>query len=380
MLSRYAFLAQLAAFSVRWFLFCATFLVEQLESRCLLAAAQANLLVTNAPLTLDFSAATYTSPNPAISGTLSNATNSYFLNQSPSTGNVKLNGSTMLLNNAGSEAHIADFAAGHVVFTYTGSLAYIGGSTDAFIMGNGNNTQTSFSVFPSQAPTAPSLDKQFVAPNTPGAVVGDLSSSNSNGIFGFNDPVTFSVTTPNSPFQIGPNGVLELKPGQSIGDTTTVTVQANNTIYSSQSASTTIQIATLAITSQPQSKVINVGQSATLSETAVASTGFSVGYQWLSSLHGDNNFAPIDMATDASYTTPVFLAAGAMDYEVDTYLIDNSNPDNFINGDLFSNVATVTATVPEPAPLTLLVSAVLVIGGTRLRQRRRLALAVQENC
>jgi hypothetical protein len=159
-----------------------------------------------------------------------------------------------------------------------------------------------------------------------------------------------------------------------------VTVQANNTIYSSQSASITIPIATLAITSQPQSKVINVGQSATLSETAVASTGFSVGYQWLSSPHGANNFDVIDMATDASYTTPVFLAAGAMDYEVDTYLIDNSNPDNFINGDLFSDVATVTASVPEPAPLTLLVSAVLVVGGTRLLKRSREALAVQDNC
>jgi hypothetical protein len=196
---------------------CATFLFEQLDSRCR-GAAVVNLLVTNAPLTLDFSAPTYTSPNPAISGTLSNATNSYFLNQSPSFGNVKLNGSTMQLNSNGSVANIADFAAGHVAYTYTGSLEYIGGSTDAFIMGNGNNTQTSFSVFPSQAPTTPSLDKQFVAPNTPGAVVGNLSSSNSNTVFGFNDPVTLTVTTPNSPFQIGPAGVLELKPGQSIGD------------------------------------------------------------------------------------------------------------------------------------------------------------------
>src|SRR5262245_37964956 len=75
--------------------------LEALEDRCV-PTSLVNLLVTNDPLTLNFDASTYTSPNPAISGTLDNVSDNYFLNQTPSTGNVTLDGNIMLLNNAGS--------------------------------------------------------------------------------------------------------------------------------------------------------------------------------------------------------------------------------------------------------------------------------------
>jgi len=328
----------------------ARLVIEQLEDRRVPASVVNLLVLPNTPLALNFNASSFTSPNPAISGSLNNAGNNYFLNQSPSAGNVKLNGTTMQLNNANSEAHIADFAAGNVVYTYTGSSAYIGGSTDAFILGDGGNTQTSLSVFPSQPPTAPSLDNQFVVPNTPGATVGNLSSSNTNTVFGFNDPVQFSITTPNSPFtiaQVNGSEELQLKPGQSLSGTTTVTVQASNTIYNSQTSTTTFTIGTFAITGQPQNQTIAVGGKGAFTVAATVSTGFTLTYFWYVSPHQQNNFTEVNPDPNtASYTTPAQNVAGLSDYQVDVEVLDANSNDV---GDFLSNIATLTVQAGVPS-------------------------------
>src|SRR5262249_42199683 len=149
----------------------------------------------------------------------------------------------------------------------------------------------------------------------------------------FNDPVRFTITTPNSPFTIVSGNVLELKTGQSLSGATSVTIQASNTIYGSQKASTTFTIGALAITAQPTNQTIAVGQIATLTVAAVALTGFSAGFQWQSAPHGSTNFTDIARATFASYTPPAFNQTGSFDYRVDVFLIDNANPSYFVAGD-----------------------------------------------
>jgi Ig-like domain CHU_C associated/Peptidase inhibitor I9 len=87
--------------------------------------------------------------------------------------------------------------------------------------------------------------------------------------------------------------------------TTKYWVRVNDGTCSYDSAAATVNVCIPTITAQPQSVVINNGQSATLSVTA---TGAPLTYQWYIGDSGVTT-SPIAGATGAAYTTPALSAA-----------------------------------------------------------------------
>ena len=113
----------------------------------------------------------------------------------------------------------------------------------------------------------------------------------------------------------------------------TVTVTNSVSSVTSLAATLTVNVPP-SITTQPASKAVNVGQTATFSVAAAGSGTLT--YQWL------KNGAAIGGATSASYTTPATIASdnGAQFTVTVSDAVSN----------VTSNVATLTVNVPATAP------------------------------
>ena len=121
------------------------------------------------------------------------------------------------------------------------------------------------------------------------------------------------------------------------GDAFTVTVSSTFGTVTSNPVTLTVDTpAPVAITTQPASQTVVVGQSAMLSVAATGSRALT--YQWF--LMGSG---AIQGATQTSYTTPVFAATGTSSYYVVV-----TNP----LGNLQSSTATVTINPPVPVSFT----------------------------
>jgi len=165
---------------------------------------------------------------------------------------------------------------------------------------------------------------KFVAPLVINGRVYVPNQNNSVQVYGVplaisrlpaSQPITgTSVTwmiTPNIG-SISPSGLYTAP--STISSSQTVTVMAVSQADWTKSASTTIMLmAPPAITSQPQSKTVSGGATATFT---VIATGANLTYQWSSAAAGSSFFSPINGATASSYTAgPMTQSMSGTQYE-----------------------------------------------------------------
>jgi hypothetical protein len=133
--------------------------------------------------------------------------------------------------------------------------------------------------------------------------------------------LTGDVSTP-----VGTNSSSFTTP--TLTTTTSYWVKVSNAGGSRNSATATVTVGNIAISTQPASQTISSGQTATLS---VVASGTGLNYQWY---QGNRGVQTTPVGTNSSsFTTPVLTATT-------TYWVKVSNSAGFLN----SNAATVTVT------------------------------------
>src|SRR5579862_2776984 len=293
----------------------------------------------------------------SVSGSISissDATNSPLAISLSGTGAAGLAISTQPANQSVTAGQTATFS---VVATGSGTLSYQWKKSGAAISGataasyttpvtTSSETGTQFTVVVTDSAGSVTSNPATLTVTT-AAVAPSITSQPASRTVTAGQPATFSVTaTGTAPltYQWKKNGAdisgattaAYTTPSAAASDTNakfTVTVTNSVSSATSNTATLTVNVPP-SITTQPASRTINAGQTATFS---VAATGTgTLTYQW------KKNGAAISGATSSSYTTPATVASdnGA------SFTVTVTGT----SGNVTSNAATLTVSVPNTAP------------------------------
>ena len=227
-------------------------------------------------------------------------------------------------------------SSGAVTYSVVSGPATISGST-VTVTGAGTVVLGASQVASGNYGAATATTSFTVSPATPVLVFAPIGSPTDSAA-----PFTVSATSASSG---AVTYTVTSGPATIVGSTVTVTntgtvvlgaSQVANGNYAAATATTSFTVAATApaITTQPASQTITVGQTATFNVVATGTAPLT--YQWY---QGGGVPTPIPGATSSSYTTPATSSSGSSQY---TVIVTNSA------GNVTSNTATLTVKNGSP--------------------------------